>query len=201
MTREWWQLSLHQPIRAHYLHYCPIRAPRVCSHWCQTGALTMSHDTPVPGLDTEPFSFFLIKYQNRMRIFLQDSSSFNITVIQPDKSWIKYHEWISLVYDIYWYKSETTHGGLMLWRGLTLINPIWHIFATRQPAADKRGSYLRVQSRLSNYNRIVITSQRRAAWSGLNCPHYAGNLFPGEVVPTRGNHLICYSQISEITRQ
>mgnify|MGYP001252415639 FL=1 len=74
----------------------------------------MSHDTPVPGLDTEPFSFFLIKYQNRMRIFLQDSSSFNITVIQPDKSWIKYHEWISLVYDIYWYKSETTHGGLML---------------------------------------------------------------------------------------
>ena len=32
-------------------------------------------------------------------------------------------------------------------------------------------------------------------------PHYAGNLFPGEVFPTRGDHLICYSQISEITRQ
>ena len=30
-----------------------------------------------------------------------------------------------------------------------------------RPRADNRGSYLRVQSRLSNYNLIVITSQGR----------------------------------------
>ena len=138
MTREWWQLSLHQPIRGPYLQPWPIRPHSNCPIDVRLDLLQWA---VIPQcLDTEPFSFLLIKYQNRMRIFLRDSLSLKITVIQQNRDKISWMEVSWYLHEfLYWYKSETfLSRGLVLWRGLTLIT-LYDTYSPTLAPADNTG--------------------------------------------------------------
>ena len=101
-----------------------------------------NHDT----LDTEPFSFFLIKYQNSR---LKESPFFELSLIEAKIGNQQYDKriiqmlvtvcdlWQVNCVTICWASSWVVY---VVTLGATLINTIWHIFANTPPLLITPGS-------------------------------------------------------------